>query len=347
MNQFDYHKTLSKLMVPEVMDAVSAVHEYRGKQDLYLATKPETLEKLCEVAKIQSTASSNRIENIKTSDVRLRALMLDKAEPKNRDEREIAGYRHVLDTIHSSYPHIPITPSVILQLHRDLYQSLNTSHAGHWKDSDNAIVEYDTSGNAITRFVPTSAAATPGAVESLCDAYRNALDDGVYDPLLVCALFVFDFVSIHPFIDGNGRMSRLLTLLLLYKNNYLVGRYVSVEKMIEETKETYYEALAASSRNWHNGENDYLPFVSYLLGVVLACYKELDKRMLIADGASGEETVWQVFETILGAASKREIADACPTISPRTVERALQSLLAQGKIEKVGAARATKYRRVW
>ncbi len=346
MKQFDYDRTLSKLMTPEVMNAISSIHEYRGKQDLYLETKPDTMDRLCGVAKIQSTKASNRIENISTSDKRLRDLMAEKVEPRNRDEREIAGYRYVLDMIHESYPHITVNPNVILQLHRDLYRLLNMSHAGKWKDSDNVIQERAADGKLVTRFVPTSAVATPAAVAELCEAYGLTIKAGVYDPLLVTALFVFDFVSIHPFNDGNGRMSRLLTLLLLYKNDYLVGKYVSVEHEIEQTKETYYEALRASSYGWQDGTNDYLPFVTYLLGVVLACYKTLDDRVRMAGGdMSNEEVVRAFFDDLMGTATKRDVADACPGMSARTVERIIQRLLAKGAIKKVGAARATTYKK--
>lgn len=222
------------------------------------------LEGLVEVAKIQSTEMSSRIENISTSAKRLRDLMADKVAPMNRDEREIAGYRYVLDTIHESHDDIPVTPNVILQLHRDLYRFSGDGFAGRWKDSDNVIAERAASGELVARFRPTSAAATPGAVERICEEYRLRVEQGVYDPLLVSLIFVFDFASVHPFSDGNGRTDRLLTLLLLYRSGYTVGKYVSIEKEIERTKETYYEALTASSVGWQDGENDYTPFVTYM-----------------------------------------------------------------------------------
>lgn len=346
MAQFDYSELLPKLMVPEVMNAISSIHEYRGRQDLYLATKPDTMDKLCEVAKIQSTGASNKIENISTTDKRLRDLMTKKVEPKNRDEREITGYRYVLDMIHESYAHIDIRPNVILQLHRDLYRTLDVSFAGKWKNSDNIIQERGINGRMFTRFTPTSAVETPNAIERLCDTYNTNIQAGVYDPLLTSMLFTFDFVSIHPFIDGNGRMSRLLTLLLLYSNDYLVGKYVSIEQEIERSKETYYEALAASSSGWQDGKNDYLPFVTYLLGIILSCYKTLDERMgMVGAGMTNEKVVRNFFDSLVGVASKRDVADACPDMSLRTVERIIQRLLAEGTVEKVGSARATAYRK--
>jgi Fic family protein len=347
MAQFEYGKVLNCLMTPEVVSALGSVREHRGRQELYKSLQPATLEKLCEVAKIQSTGASNRIENISTSEVRLRELMQRKVEPANRDEREIAGYRYVLDMIHERHDGIPVTPSVILQLHRDLYRFCDVSFAGCWKDSDNVIAERVAGGRMVARFVPTSAAATPGAVERICEEYGRWLKDGTYDPLLVSLVFAFDFVSIHPFSDGNGRMSRLLTLLLTYRSGYDVGKYVSIEAEIERTKATYYEALAASSAGWAEGEADYAPFVTYMLGVMNACYADLDERVaLLSSGGKGEDILRAYFEGLVGTATKRRILDDNPTLSRRTAERVLQKLQAEGAIEKVGAARATAYRRV-
>ena len=347
MGQFEYSKQLRTLMTPEVMAAIGDMREHRGKQELYAATHSDILESLVEVAKIQSTSASNKIENISTSNKRLRELMVDKVEPKNRDEREIAGYRHVLDMIHESHDAIPVTPGVILQLHRDLYRFSGDSFAGQWKDSDNVIAERAANGELVARFKPTSAAATPVAIDKICEEYRLQLEEGVYDPLLVSLLFVFDFVSIHPFNDGNGRMSRLLTLLLMYRCGYTVGKYVSVEKEIERTKETYYEALAASSTGWQKGSNDYVPFVTYMLGVMTACYKELDQRFAIISAPNDNEGILRAyFDQLMGTATKYDIMDANPTMSKRTVERILKKLQDEGIVEKIGAARSTAYRRI-
>ena len=345
--QSDYRDKLSRLMTPEVMSAVGNVREHRGRQQLYAATQPDALNRLCAVAKIQSVGASNRIENIATTDGRLRELVEESAEPRNRDEREIAGYRYVLDMIHTRHDDIPVTPNVILQLHRDLYRYLDVSYAGRWKDADNAIAERLPSGELVTRFKLTPAAMTPEVVRQICDSYEREMRDGLFDPLLISLVFVFDFVSIHPFNDGNGRMSRLMTLLLLYRNGYEVGKYVSIETEIERTKETYYEALRASSAGWSEGRGDYRPFVVYMLGVIGACYAELDDRLaLLSSSGSHEEAIKSYFAALIGSASKREIVDANPTMSLRTVERVLQKFQAEGYIEKVGAARATRYRRI-
>lgn len=346
MAQFEYEKTLDMLMIPEVVSALGDIRELKGKTASLSALNPETFSALIEVAKIQSTGASNRIENISTSDKRLRELMTNKTDPKNRDEREIAGYRYVLDEIHESHDNIPVTPNVILQLHRDLYRFSGDSHAGKWKDSDNVIAERTAEGELVARFIPTSAAGTPAAVERICSEYSRQIDDGTYDPLLVSLVFVFDFVSIHPFNDGNGRMSRLLTLLLMYRNGYDVGKYVSIEKEIENSKESYYEALSASSTGWQNGENDYVPFVTYMLGIVTACYRELESRFsVVALPAGNEESIRAFFDRLVGTATKREIMDANPNMSQRTLERILAKLQDEGVVEKVGAARSTAYRR--
>ncbi len=347
MAQFDYGKILPRLMTPEVMAALGHIREYRGRQELYLATKPDAFDGLCEVAKIQSTSSSNRIENISTSDKRLRELMAQKTEPINRDEREISGYRYVLDMIHESHDDIPVTPSVILQLHRDLCRFQDVGFGGRWKDADNYIAERADDGTMVVRFAPTSAAATPGAVERICEEYARELERGVYDPLLVSLLFVFDFVSIHPFNDGNGRMSRLMTLLLAYRCGYTVGKYISIEAEIEKTKVTYYEALRASSVGWQEGDNDYLPFVTYMLGVMGSCYRTLDERFaLLSSQGSNEDVLRSYFDGLVGKVTKRQIMDDNPIMSKHTVERILQKLQAEDAIEKVGAARSTAYRKV-
>lgn len=346
MAQFEYSRQLSTLMSPEVMSANGDMREHRGKQVFYEATRPDILKSLVEVAKIQSTSTSNKIENISTSDKRLRELMVDKVEPKNRDEREIAGYRYVLDMIHESHDAIPVSSNTILRLHRDLYKFSGDAFAGRWKDSDNVIAERCGDGELVARFRPTSAAATPAAIDKICEEYRLQLEQKVYDPLLISLLFAFDFVSIHPFNDGNGRMSRLLTLLLLYRCGYTVGKYVSVEKEIEHTKETYDEALAASSSGWREGENDYVPFVTYMLGVMTACYKELDQRFATASVPGGnEEMLRAYFAQLVGVATKYDIMDANPSMSKRTVERILKKFQDEGFVEKVGAARSTAYRR--
>lgn len=344
---FDYSISLPSICTPETMGAVAAIHEYKGKQELYQALQPESFEKLAAVARVQSIGSSNKIEGIETTDARLEALAAGKIVPRNRDECEIAGYRYVLDLIHERYAHIAATPNVILQLHRDLFDMERASFAGRWKDSDNAIVERLPGGRLRTRFEPTSAAATSDAVESLCRTYNESIEQGVFSPLLCVAQFVFDFVSIHPFVDGNGRMSRLLMLLLLYQNGYLVGKYISLEGKIERTKQTYYEVLQNSSAGWATRENDYLPFVTYFLGIVLSCYRELDEKLSTINASIGNEgLIRDCLTKAIVPISKREIERSCPTLSTRTIERTLQKMVKEGAVLKIGAARATCYQLV-
>lgn len=344
--QFEYDKILAKLMTPKIAAALSSVHEHRGRQSLYTQARPEALSKLRSVAKIQSIGASNRIENISTTDKRLRELAAGDSQPCNRDEREIAGYRYVLDLIHSAHDSIPVTSGIILQLHRDLYRYVAPSFAGRFKDSDNVIAQRAETGELVARFKPTSAAATPSAVERICEEYRRQIEAATYDPLLTSLVFAFDFVSIHPFNDGNGRMSRLMTLLLMYRSGYTVGKYISIESEIEATKSTYYETLAQSSAGWAEGRNDYEPFVVYMLGAITACYEKLDRRMAAMSSPESNEGILRLyFDELLGSASKREIMDDNPAMSQKTIERILQKLQREGSVEKIGAARAIRYRK--
>jgi len=345
MRRFDYSKFPEKLLTPEICNLLSSLHEYRGKQDLFVSAKKDVLGTLLEIAAIQSTDASNRIEGIFTSDKRLKELVAQKTEPATRNEKEIAGYRDVLATIHENHDFIPIRPNAILQLHRDLYSFQVPGVGGHWKNGDNLIAEKDASGKSHVRFVPTPALETPEAVERLCEAYSASLRQGLYDPLLLSILFVFDFLCIHPFDDGNGRMSRLLTLLLLYQHGYIVGKYISVEMLIEKSKATYYEALQASSDDWNRGRNDYIPFVRYMLGIVLKAYREFESRIAHVVGRSvpKAERIRLVFDNTLGKISKADIAAQCPDISISMIERTLKELLDAGVIAKIGGGRNTAY----
>jgi len=345
MRQFDYSTLPEKLLMPEICNMLSAIHEYRGKQDLFITAKKDVLRTLLEIAVIQSTDSSNRIEGVFTSDVRLKELVEQRAEPISRNEREIAGYRDVLATIHENYEYIPITPNTILQLHRDLYSFQPAGIGGHWKNCDNFIAETDTAGRKHIRFTPTPAVETPDAMENLCRAYSDAVQRGVYDPVLLAALFIFDFLCIHPFNDGNGRMSRLLTLLLLYRSGYIVGKYISIEMLIEKSKQTYYESLQESSAHWNNAENNYIPFVRFFLGTVIKTYREFEDRVthVVTGKTTKSDRIRLVFESRLGKISKADIAEQCPDISISMIERTLKELLDAGFIEKVGNGKRTAY----
>ena len=345
MREYNYEKKWKALLEPDIVSLLTSIHEFRGKEALFMEAKKDTLTQLMEIAKIQSTDASNRIEGIYTSDERLRKIVMEKTVPRTRTEQEIAGYRDVLTTIHESYDYIPIKASSFLQLHRDLYKFAGAAIGGRYKAGDNEITEIDAEGNRTIRFQPVSAWEAGEHIDQLCEAYRAVMDKPNLDPLLIMPMFVLDFLCIHPFSDGNGRMSRLLTLLLLYKSGYHVGKYISIEKIINDGKDSYYEALQESSRGWHEGKNDYLPFARYLLGVVVAAYREFSGRveLLSNRGLSKPEIIREVIKGTLGKITAAEIMEQCPDISHRTVQRTLKALQDSGEIIKIGGGRYTSY----
>lgn len=348
MRDFDYTKGPEKLLTPEIVQMVGSIREHKGKQELFLEANIDELKTLLEVALIQSTGASNRIEGIYTSDTRLEELVSQKAEPRNRSEQEIAGYREVLATVHESYEYINPRPSIILQLHRDLYSYSQGAAGGTYKNSDNVIAETDAEGHQKARFIPVPAFQTAEAMDELCVHFLEAWDADRIDKLILVPMFILDFLCIHPFNDGNGRMSRLLTLLLFYKAGYIVGKYISVEMLIERSKETYYEALQASSISWHEGANSYEPFVKYYLGIMLKAYKEFESRVehLKHRSLSKPDRIKAVIDNKVGKITKKEIMERCPDISKVTVERTLTDLVKRGYIAKVGAGPSTGYVRI-
>ena len=347
MREFSYITAYKKMLTPEIVSFLAQIHEQKGQQNLFIEAQKDALTELLEIAKIQSTEASNRIEGIITTDDRLKKIVRDKTTPRNRSEREIAGYRDVLSTIHENYDFIPIKPGMILQLHRDLYKFSGVSIGGSFKNSDNIIAEELPDGTQRVRFEPVPAWETPEAMDRLCDTFHTALSDPELDPLLLIPMFILDFLCIHPFNDGNGRMSRLLTLLLLYRSGYLVGKYISIEKLIADTKESYYEALQECSIGWHDSENDYLPFVRYMLGVIIAAYRDFSTRVevLITRGLSKPDRVREIIRMTTGRITKAEIMQQCPDVSQKTVERALKDLMDSGMIQKISGGRYTSY--IW
>lgn len=347
MREYNYNRPYGELLTPDIVALLALIHEFKGGQARFVEAGADTLAQLVELAKIQSTETSNKIEGIHTSDDRLKKIVHDKTMPRTRNEQEIAGYRDVLATIHESHAYIPPHPSFLLQLHRDLYKYSGVSAGGSYKNSDNLITGEDEQGNRKVRFRPVPAWETAEAVEKACAAFNDALKNAEQNPLLLIPMFVLDFLCIHPFNDGNGRMSRLLTLLLLYRAGYTVGKYISVEKIIEQTKETYYEALQRSSEGWHEGRNDYGPFVRYMLGVIVAAYREFDSRtkLLAAGGLSKAERVREVLREAIGTFTKTEIVHRCPDIAQVTVQRALRELVKSGDVIKIGGGRYTSY--IW
>jgi Fic family protein len=363
MRNFDYIKYKAYSWDNEILNYLSQIHEYKGKQELFLRQKPVEMEKLVEVAKVQSVESSNRIEGIVTTTSRIGQLVKEKTTPRNRDEKEIAGYRDVLNTVHENYEYIPVTGNIILQLHRDLMQYAETGYGGKYKITQNYLKETRADGTEFIRFTPVPPYETEPCINSICENFNKMVEDATVDPLLIIPVFLHDFLCIHPFNDGNGRMSRLLTLLLLYKSGYQVGKYISIEKHIEKTKEAYYDALEEASQGWHEENDDPTIFVKYMLGVILACYREFESRVdIISDTTIVSETATGKKKTItikskaydivkasvdsrLGKFTKRELVNICPSISEKAVEAALKKLVDEGYVTKHGSGKNTFYSR--
>lgn len=347
MRRFNLMEEYSSIISnSNIINLISKIHEYKGKQSYLLDTKKDTLETLLKVARIQSTSSSNKIEGIYTTDKRINEIVNQKVEPKNRNEEEIAGYRDVLTLIHENYNFIDINQNTILQLHRDLYKYTGYSYGGKFKNSQNFIEEENENGKKKIRFTPLSPIETPIAIEDLCKNYNNLVNNELCDLLVLIPIFILDFLSIHPFNDGNGRMSRLLTLLLLYKANYMVGKYISIEKIIEETKDSYYDTLEKSSINWYNNENDYSYFVEYYLGIILNAYKEFDSRISIIENKkiTAYDRIIDIFKNNIIPIDKSFVTNKCPDLSETTIERILNKLLKEDNIVKISGGRYTKYK---
>lgn len=347
MRTFDFKKEYSKMLTPDIVNYLSQIHEYKGRQNPLIETNKDVLSNLLEIAKIQSTDASNRIEGIITTSDRLKLIVREKIMPQNRSEKEIAGYRDVLTTVHENYEYVFPCPNHILQLHRDLYKFSENPIGGKYKNSDNVISEERADGTRVVRFTPVPAWETPEAMNNLCDAFNEAVNGSEMDPLILIPMFILDFLCIYPFNDGNGRMSRVLTLLLLYRAGYFVGKYISIEKLISDTKASYYEALQESSDGWHGNTNDYVPFVTYMLGVILAAYRDFEDRarLLVTKGLSKPDRVREVIKGHIGKITKAEIMEQCPDVSQVTVQRALADLLKNDEILKIGGGRYTSY--VW
>ena len=344
MRDFNYSKLRNIKWDNEVLGLVAQIHEYKGKQALFLKQKPATLEKLVEIAKIQSTEASNKIEGIVTTATRIKQLCDQKTTPRNRDEEEISGYRDALSLIHESYEYIPIKSSYILQLHQVLYRYSQRSIGGRFKNTQNYITEIKESGEQIVRFMPLDPFETPTAIEKMCESFNRETDACEIDPLILIPAFIVDFLCVHPFNDGNGRMSRLLTTLLLYRAGYVVGKYVSLESKIEKTKESYYNALEKSDINWNNGENDITPFIKYILGTVLAAYRDFEQRViLVEDKSSAIDLVRNAVNNTIGKFTKSDIMELVPSVGKTSVENSLKILIEEGVIGRDGKGKATFY----
>lgn len=345
MRTFDFAKIYDTLLTPEIVSLMGQIHEYKGKQVLFVQAKPNALRVLAEIARIQSSEASNRMDGICTSEERLKKLVQDKTMPRTRSEREIAGYRDVLTAIHENYEYLPPKTAILLQLHRDLYKFSGAFYGGHYKTGDNVMMQTDASGHKTVRFQPVPARETPEAMEQLCRAFEEAVQQGQMDPLLLIPVFVLFFLCIRPFDEGNFRMSRLLTLLLLCRQGYFVGRYVSIEKRIEQSKGAYCDALQYSFCRWQEGETDCRPFVRYMLGVVAAAYREFSDRVRVLTAADmgKPDRIREILKKHRGKITKAELMAQCPDISLATVQRTLAELQKKGEILKLGGGRYTAY----
>lgn len=347
MREFDYSKLKERTWDNEILAYIAQIHEYKGKQDLYLRQKPVELKRLIEIAKIQSTESSNQIEGIVTTNARLKQLVENKTTPRNRDEEEILGYRNALNIVHESYEAIPVRSNYILQLHGEMLKHTAFSYAGKYKSSPNEIDMVLENGKKVVLFKPLEPYETPDAVERLCDEFDKAINEGIVDSLIIIPNFILDFLCIHPFNDGNGRMSRLLMLLLLYRSGYIVGQYISIEKAIADTKETYYEVLQQSDQNWYEGENDPKPFIKYMLGIILSCYREFESRVTLAEKTGKRSNAYDIVKaytkSTIGKFSKQDALESCPSLGSSSVESALKRLVEEGAIIRTGAGRKTMY----
>ena len=347
MRNFDYSHLKDRTWDNEILSYVAKIHEFKGKQELYLRQKPVELERLVEIAKVQSTESSNRIEGIVTTRSRLQQLVEDKITPRNRDEKDILGYRNVLNLIHENYQYIPLKSNYILQLHRDLLQYTELSYGGKYKTSPNEIDAVLPNGEKRILFKPLEPYETPDAIEQICSSYQQALDHEIVDSLILIPCIILDFLCVHPFNDGNGRMSRLLTLLLLYRNDYVVGKYISIEKEIANTKEAYYQALAQADLGWYEGTNDPEPFIKYMLGIILKCYREFEERLTISEKSRKRSSSYDIVKTYvnstIGTFTKRDAMENCPSLGSSSVELALKKLVEDGTIIRKGLGRASHY----
>ena len=348
MREFNYSKIKERKWDSNLLGLVAAIYKEAGKQEMYLKQRPEELEKLVEIAKIQSTEASNAIEGIVTTNTRIKQLVEEKTTPRNRNEQEIAGYRDVLAVIHESFDSIPITRNYIPQLHKIMYGHMNNPMAGKTKTVQNYISATYPDGHKETLFTPLAPYETPEALDRICEEYNRVIGNGELEPLIAIPTFIHDFLCIHPFNDGNGRMSRLLTTLLLYRSGFYVGKYISLEAEIAKHKDLYYEALGASQNGWHEGADDPVPFIKYLLGTILAAYRDFSDRFaLVEEKRSALDTVRLASQNKIGRFTKQDIRELCPSLSISSIEGALRKLVASGELKRIGTGKNTGYCRTW
>ena len=347
MRNFNYSSIKDQKWDSEILGLIAAIYKEAGKQEMYLKQRPEELEKLVEIAKIQSTEASNAIEGIVTTNTRIKQLVAEKTTPRNRNEQEIAGYRDVLAIIHENFDAIMISQNYILQLHKILYSHMNNPLAGRTKNVQNYISATYPDGNTKILFTPLAPYETPKALDAICDEYNRVIGNMELEPLIAIPVFIHDFLCIHPFNDGNGRMSRLLTTLLLYRSGFYVGKYISLEAKIAKNKDLYYEALQASQDGWLEGKEDPVPFIKYLLGTILAAYKDFgDRFSLVEEKKPALEIVRMATVNKIGRFTKQDIRELCPSLSISSIEGALRTLVNNGELIREGSGKNTCYYRV-
>lgn len=344
MRRFNYSQIRDQKWDSEILGYIAAIYKEAGKQELYLKQRPEELKKLIEIAKIQSTEASNAIEGIITTNTRIKQLVEEKTSPRNRDEQEIAGYRDVLSLIHENFDIIPINQNYILQLYKILYSHMNNPIAGRTKNVQNYISATYPDGHSEVLFTPLAPYETPAALDQICEEYNRVIGNFELEPLIAIPVFIHDFLCIHPFNDGNGRMSRLLTTLMLYQNGFYVGKYISLEAKIAKNKDLYYAALAQAQTGWHDGTEDVIPFIKYILGTILAAYRDFEERFnLIEEKRPAIEIVRTATQAKIGRFTKQDIRELCPSLSISSIESSLRKLVENGEIKREGSGKATRY----
>lgn len=347
MREFNYSQIRNQKWDSELLSLIAAIYKEAGKQELYLKQRPQELEKLVEIAKIQSTEASNAIEGIVTTSTRIRQLVEEKTTPHNRDEQEIAGYRDALNIIHESFDAIPVTQNYILQLHKIMYSHMNNPMAGRTKNVQNYITATYPDGHTEILFTPLEPYETPEALDRICEEFNKVIGNMELEPLIAIPVFIHDFLCIHPFNDGNGRMSRLLTSLLLYRCGFYVGRYISIEAKIAKNKDLYYSALSESQTGWHEGTEDAVPFIKYILGTVLAAYKDFEDRFALVEiKRTALETVRMASQSKIGRFTKQDIRELCPSLSLSAIESALRKMVDDGELKREGSGKNICYYRL-
>ena len=347
MREFNYSRIRDMKWDSEILGYIAAIYREAGKQEMYLKQRPNELEKLVEIAKIQSTEASNAIEGIVTTDTRIRQLVEEKTAPRNRDEQEIAGYRDALRVIHESFDAIPITRNYILQLHKIMYSHMNNPMAGQTKNVQNYISASYPDGRTEILFTPIAPSETPTVLDRICEEYNRVIGNLEVEPLIAIPVFIHDFLCIHPFNDGNGRMSRLLTTLLLYRDRFYVGKYISLEAKIAAHKDLYYDALNRSQQGWHEGSDDPTPFIKYMLSIILAAYKDFANRFaIVEDKLPAIDMVRKATMEKLGRFKKQDIRELCPSLSISSIEGSLRKLVESGELKREGKGKGTCYYRL-